>query len=152
MASMANIRSICKLNRIWWSPKIKKQVKIHFDRTIGTTTVHKFKTFSNHMDKVSDGNRKNWVSYGFSEESEKLDKQIMHFSFFITISICLTLGGYILIYLPDFKMKDWAQREAYLELRRRENGGLPPIDPNLIDPSKFLLPSDEELGDSEIII
>lgn len=47
---------------------------------------------------------------------------------------------------------DWNQREAYLELRRREAAGLPLIDSNLVDPSKFSLPSDEELGDMEIII
>jgi NADH dehydrogenase (ubiquinone) 1 beta subcomplex subunit 11 len=30
--------------------------------------------------------------------------------------------------------------------------GLPLIDRNLIDPSKINLPSDEELGDAEIVI
>jgi NADH dehydrogenase (ubiquinone) 1 beta subcomplex subunit 11 len=46
----------------------------------------------------------------------------------------------------------WAQREAYLELARREGTGLPLIDANLIEPSRVELPSDEELGDFEIII
>lgn len=46
----------------------------------------------------------------------------------------------------------WAQREAYLELERREKAGLPLIDPNMIDPAKIPLPSDEELADFEIII
>lgn len=49
-------------------------------------------------------------------------------------------------------MREWAQREAYLELARREAAGLPLVDPNLIDPSKIELPTDEELGDTEIII
>ena len=49
-------------------------------------------------------------------------------------------------------MKDWAQREAYLELRRREAEGLLPIEPNLISPDKVELPSDEDLGNAEIII
>lgn len=96
--------------------------------------------------------KKYWVSYGFSEQSEYLDRHMMHMIVFVSISLCFTLGGWILIYLPDFRMKDWALREAYLELRRREQLGLPLIDPNLIDPAKINLPSDEELGDREIII
>lgn len=50
------------------------------------------------------------------------------------------------------RMLDWAQREGYLQLRRREELGLPVIDPNLVDISKFELPSDEELARTEIII
>ena len=46
----------------------------------------------------------------------------------------------------------WAQREAYLELERREKAGLPLIDPNMIDPANIDLPSEEELADFEIII
>jgi NADH dehydrogenase (ubiquinone) 1 beta subcomplex subunit 11 len=49
-------------------------------------------------------------------------------------------------------MNDWSQREAFLELRRREAAGLPLIDCNLVEPSKISLPSDEELGTTEIII
>lgn len=49
-------------------------------------------------------------------------------------------------------MLDWAQREAYLQLRHREAEGLPLIDPNLVDPEKIELPDDEELGKTEIII
>jgi len=51
-----------------------------------------------------------------------------------------------------FRDVAWAQREAYLELARREEGGLPLIDANLIESSRVALPSDEELGDFEIII
>jgi len=41
-----------------------------------------------------------------------------------------------------------------LELARREANGLPLIDPNLVPPEKLLpyLPTDEELGDTEVII
>jgi NADH dehydrogenase (ubiquinone) 1 beta subcomplex subunit 11 len=49
-------------------------------------------------------------------------------------------------------MRDWAQREAYLTIRYREANGLPLIDANYVDPSKMELPSDEALGDAEIII
>lgn len=49
-------------------------------------------------------------------------------------------------------LKDWAHREAYLQLREREAKGLPLVDPNYVDPSKIELPSDEELKDKAIII
>jgi len=39
-----------------------------------------------------------------------------------------------------------------MEIARREQLGLPLIDANFIDPSKIDLPSDEELGDFEIIV
>lgn len=50
------------------------------------------------------------------------------------------------------RFRDWAHREAFLELERRERLGLPLVDPEYaqIDPSD--LPSDEEIGDVEIII
>ncbi|KAI4460602.1 nadh-ubiquinone oxidoreductase esss subunit mitochondrial precursor [Holotrichia oblita] len=60
--------------------------------------------------------------------------------------------GFAWAYIPDYNLRDWAQREAFLELRRREAQGLPLVDPNLIDPSKIVLPSDSELGDTEIIV
>ena len=48
--------------------------------------------------------------------------------------------------------RSWEKREALLELARREKLGLPLIDANFVDPSKIHLPSDEELGDFEIIV
>lgn len=76
----------------------------------------------------------------------------MHSAFFFSVTLCIVFGGFVFTYYPDVMLRDWAQREAYLELRRREAQGLPRIDRNLIDPSKIVLPSDEELGDTEIII
>ncbi|KOC63265.1 NADH dehydrogenase [ubiquinone] 1 beta subcomplex subunit 11, mitochondrial [Habropoda laboriosa] len=96
--------------------------------------------------------KQSWISYGFNYNDKKMDRHFMHHTFFITISICLVFGSLIVGYAPDPLLKDWALREAYLQLRYREENGLPHIDPNLIDPSKFTLPSDEELGDTEIII
>ena len=49
-------------------------------------------------------------------------------------------------------MKDWGQREAYIQLAERERENKPLIDPNYISPDKITLPSDEELGDTDIII
>ncbi|XP_029672694.1 NADH dehydrogenase [ubiquinone] 1 beta subcomplex subunit 11, mitochondrial [Formica exsecta] len=96
--------------------------------------------------------KKKWVSYGFSETDEAEDRHTMHATMFVVITIVFVLGFTVMAYLPDVRGKDWAQREAYLQLRYREEHGLPLIDPNVIDPSKITLPSDEELGDTEIII
>lgn len=96
--------------------------------------------------------KKKWVSYGFSEENEADDVHALHQTMFVTVTLCLVVGGTVMAYFPDVKGTDWAQREAYLQLRYREEHGLPPIDPNLIDPSKIKLPTDEELGDTDIII
>lgn len=95
---------------------------------------------------------KNWVNYGFDPKNKEEDRTAMHSIMFATVTLCLVCGGYYMMYLPDYNLKDWAQREAFLELRRREKLGLPLVDPNLIDPAKIQLPSDEELGDTEIII
>ncbi|KAK8721452.1 hypothetical protein OTU49_012727 [Cherax quadricarinatus] len=95
---------------------------------------------------------KNWISWGFSYDSEVEDNTVMHLTFFFGVTLCMVTIGFVWAYLPDFRMIDWAQREGYLELRRREAEGLPLIDPNLISIEKIELPLDEELGDTEIII
>ncbi|XP_058065309.1 NADH dehydrogenase [ubiquinone] 1 beta subcomplex subunit 11, mitochondrial [Anopheles bellator] len=95
---------------------------------------------------------KNWVSYGFDRYDEAYDRSEMNASFFFTVTLCLVLGSVYWSYLPDPQMQDWAQREAYLELRRREAAGLEPINKDLVDPATIVLPSDEELGNTEIVI
>lgn len=94
----------------------------------------------------------NWISYGFVHTSKAADRNAMHSIMFASVTLCIAVAGFYLAYLPDFNLRDWAQREAFLELRRREENGLPLIDPNFIDPAKITLLSDEELGDTEIII
>ncbi|KDR23102.1 NADH dehydrogenase [ubiquinone] 1 beta subcomplex subunit 11, mitochondrial [Zootermopsis nevadensis] len=96
--------------------------------------------------------KKNWVSYGYDFKRQEDDTNAMHSTFFFSITLCIVFGGFVFTYYPDVLLRDWAQREAYLELRRREAQGLPPIDRNLIDPQKIVLPSDEELADTDIII
>lgn len=96
--------------------------------------------------------QKSWVSYGYDFKSKEVDSKAMHSITFVSVTLCLVIGGFYIMYYPDSNLRDWSQREAYLELRRREQNGLLPIDPNLIDPAKIQLPSDEELGDTEIII
>ena len=51
-----------------------------------------------------------------------------------------------------FRLHDWSVREAYLELNRRERLGLPLIDKNLVPPDQLELPTDEELGDTEVYV
>lgn len=50
----------------------------------------------------------------------------------------------------SFSLHDWAIREGFLELDRRERLGLPLIDRNLVDPATLDLPTDEELGDYKV--
>ncbi|XP_011875445.1 PREDICTED: NADH dehydrogenase [ubiquinone] 1 beta subcomplex subunit 11, mitochondrial [Vollenhovia emeryi] len=96
--------------------------------------------------------KRKWVSYGFSNTDEALDRHSMHQTMFVVVSIVFVLGSTVMGYLPDVRGRDWAQREAYLQIRYREEHGLPLIDRNTIDPSRIILPTDEELGDMEIII
>ena len=49
-------------------------------------------------------------------------------------------------------LQNWTQREAYLLLKEREDAGIFPISKDFIDPEKVNLPSDEELGDIDILI
>lgn len=96
--------------------------------------------------------QKSWVSYGYNYKSKEEDSNAMHSTMFVSVTLCIVVGAIYWSYLPDHNLRDWAHREAYLELRRREKNGLLPIDPNFIDPAKIVLPSDEELGDTEIIV
>lgn len=95
---------------------------------------------------------KNWVSYGFSRTDKEEDRQITRATWFMGVSVAMGLTIFIWSYLPDRQYTEWAHREAYIILRNREAAGLEPISPDYIDPSLMVLPSDEELGDTEIII
>lgn len=120
-----------------------------------TTICRRIATTSSYYDSAKEETKpvkRKWVSYGFSEEDEAEDRHALHQTMFVCVTIILVLGTTVMAYLPDVRGKDWAQREAYLQLRYREENGLPLIDPNMIDPSKIILPTDEELGDTEIII
>ncbi|XP_070494447.1 NADH dehydrogenase [ubiquinone] 1 beta subcomplex subunit 11, mitochondrial [Chironomus tepperi] len=95
---------------------------------------------------------KNWVSWGWDYTSEKTDRDYMNSSFFFSVTLCLIFGSFYLAYTPDNLLRDWSQREAFLELRRREAAGLEPISSDYVDPALIELPSEEDLGDTEIII
>ncbi|XP_055838225.1 NADH dehydrogenase [ubiquinone] 1 beta subcomplex subunit 11, mitochondrial [Episyrphus balteatus] len=95
---------------------------------------------------------KNWVSWGFDHHDEAHDRSSTKASFFFSVTLCIVWGTFFWAYSPDSRYRDWAQREGFLELRRREKAGLDLISPNYIEPSAINLPSDEELGNTEIII
>lgn len=103
-------------------------------------------------DTIQQKSNKYWVSYGFDNKNKQTDRWVMHASLFVMITMIMVWGGFYIAYSPDYSLRDWASREAFMELRRRESKGLPPIDANLIDPAKIKLPSDDELGDTEIVI
>lgn len=156
MAGLVRLRNLQKLvNRLSVAPITRTQQFPALYRAVGTSSSQKSDTTTSVTEKIEDACKprvKPWVSYGFSDEDQDIDKHLMHLTVFVAISICFCFGGWLLIYIPDFRQRDWMLREAYLVLREREAKGLPPIDPNLIDPAKVKLPTDEELGDTEIII
>ncbi|CAG2116381.1 unnamed protein product [Medioppia subpectinata] len=96
--------------------------------------------------------QKNWVSYGWDIGNREEDRFLNRWAFLLVITISTILVPYIMLYYPDYRLHDWSTREAYLELDRRERLGLPLVDKNLVDPNLLVLPSDEELGDTEIYI
>lgn len=96
--------------------------------------------------------QKNWVSWGFETKDREEDTNVMHATAFCSITLCIVIAGFIYAYTPDPLLRDWAQREAFLVLRKREAAGLDPISKDFIDASLIELPTDEELEDTEIII
>jgi len=96
--------------------------------------------------------KKYWISQGYSHDSEEEDLTIRNGVMFFTVTMGMVLIGYIMMYMPDARYRNWSQREAYIEIARREALGLPHIDPNLVPVDNVNLPSEEELGDFEIVI
>jgi len=102
--------------------------------------------------KAQVAKNEDWITYGFSFKDEETDRITMHLVMFTSITIVMVGGAFVLAYMPDLRAKDWLRRESFLELNRRERLGLPIINPDLVNPADVILPSDEELGDTEIII
>ncbi|KAJ2952756.1 hypothetical protein O0L34_g7115 [Tuta absoluta] len=145
MAALIKLRHMPVMQRCLWNHMNK------VSRTISTSKKNTEAATATPADAVKSED-KNWVSYGFDYTSKEDDTNAHHASFFFSVTLCLVFGSFMWAYAPDVHMRDWAQREAFLELRRREKAGLPPISPHFIDPAKITLPSDEELGDTVIII
>ncbi|XP_066589535.1 NADH dehydrogenase [ubiquinone] 1 beta subcomplex subunit 11, mitochondrial [Prorops nasuta] len=91
--------------------------------------------------------KKYFVSYGYDDEDPVKDRALMHATYFLGITLGIVFGGFLLVYMPKNPIKRWAEREAYLQLRYREEKGLPLVDPNYVDPEVLLrqMPSDEEI-------
>jgi len=96
--------------------------------------------------------KKNYQSFGFIEDDPDWDINIRNYVMFWTVTVFFCGAGFFMCYFPDVRIRDWTQREAYIELARREALGLPIIDPDLVPLDKMVLPTDEELGDYDIII
>lgn len=87
----------------------------------------------------------NWHSYGFDYHNPEVDKYLYHCDTFLYVSLFLITSFWIFLYCPDYRLMDWAKREAYLQLHKRESLGLEFIDKNLVDPARIVLPEDEDI-------
>lgn len=143
MAALIKLRHMPVLQRCVWN---------HLNKVNRNITTSKKNSDSATTACDTSNDDKNWVSYGFDYKSKEEDTNVHNASFFFSVTLCLVFGGFAWAYAPDVHMRDWTQREAFLELRRREKAGLLPIDPNYIDPKTVKLPSESELCDAEIII
>lgn len=112
-------------------------------RPKGSKTVEEF---------ADPSSQKNWISYGFDYVDKSEDRFRTHAAMFTVITMIFGGVAFIFYYYPDIKMDAWASREAYLQMYRRKKLGLPLIDKNYVEPSRVPLPTEEEIGDQEIII
>ncbi|NXY27161.1 NDUBB dehydrogenase, partial [Atrichornis clamosus] len=83
--------------------------------------------------------KKNPDYHGFSSDSAS-DVLNMRTAFLAGVSITIVLGSIFLHYLPDHGLKQWARREAEIQVRERERRGLPLITSNYYDPARLPLP------------
>ncbi|XP_070146363.1 NADH dehydrogenase [ubiquinone] 1 beta subcomplex subunit 11, mitochondrial [Ovis canadensis] len=86
---------------------------------------------------------KNPDSHGYDKDPA-VDVWNMRVVFFFGFSIVLVLGSTFVAYLPDYRMQEWARREAERLVKYREAHGLPLMESNCFDPSKIQLPEDED--------
>merc|ERR1712055_714389 len=126
--------------------------KISTSKKDTTTVTDLTKHFKDDLPEKFDARvtQKQWVSWGFDFEDREQDRTFVHLFFFAGVTLVFVTGSWWHAYLPTRNLGDWAQREAYLEIKRRESLGLPYIDKNLIPIDPADLPTDEELGDTEI--
>ncbi|GAV02235.1 hypothetical protein RvY_12827 [Ramazzottius varieornatus] len=98
--------------------------------------------------------RKDWITRGMDFEDEDEDRWAYYFAMFGMFTFMNVAIGYYLTYMPNrgWPNRDWVEREAYLELHRREKFGEPLVDPDFIPRSRIVLPSEEELEGFEIHI
>ena len=92
------------------------------------------------------------IFYGFDFNNEAADKAVAHFYTFLCFFGFFFIPGFLIYYFPDYRQNEWCYREAHLELARREKLGVDLVSPDYIPVENIKLPSDEELGDMEIVI
>uniref|UniRef100_UPI001E1B568C NADH dehydrogenase [ubiquinone] 1 beta subcomplex subunit 11, mitochondrial n=1 Tax=Jaculus jaculus TaxID=51337 RepID=UPI001E1B568C len=85
---------------------------------------------------------KNPDSHGYDRDPV-VDVWNMRAVFFFGFSIVLVFGTAFLAYLPDYRMHEWARREAERLVKYREANGLPIMESNYFDPRKIQLPEDD---------
>lgn len=148
------VRNLC-YHRIIQNPRP------FYIRTVSTTN-KKSEVIDMHPDKPkvikeethedhAPANKRDWRSFGFDDLNEARDRMWAYSTNFFLIFCSLTCV-FIIAYYPDAADQNWVQREAFIELRRREVLGLPLVDKNYVDPATVRLPPDEELDDDDIII
>jgi hypothetical protein len=100
--------------------------------------------------------RREWLWFGQVAHDEHSDWYRFHYmTFFAFTAFTMWITWWIVMLRPDWPQgKEWALREAHLEIVRRKKAGLPLISKDLINPERVALslPSEEELRDFEILI
>ncbi|XP_006898962.1 PREDICTED: NADH dehydrogenase [ubiquinone] 1 beta subcomplex subunit 11, mitochondrial [Elephantulus edwardii] len=86
---------------------------------------------------------KNPDSHGYDKDPV-VDLWNMRIVFFFGFSVVLVLGSTFVAYLPDYRMREWARREAERLVKYREANGLPIMESNCFDPSKIQLPEEKD--------
>lgn len=110
------------------------------------------KELEEHFADADPNKLKNWIGYGYDVVDRERDAFISNMTLFIYVTLAFCGFLFISLYMPDIRLREWKQREAYLELARREKLGLPLIDPNYIPVDQIELPPDESLADEDIIV
>ena len=90
-----------------------------------------------------------WHSFGFDWSNPFADRYYLHEAIGGVVFL-IVAGSIIKMYSPDYKLEDWAHREAFLRTHKREALGLPLIEVNFVDPERIVLPSEDELGDFDV--
>uniref|UniRef100_A0A7E4W0K2 NADH dehydrogenase [ubiquinone] 1 beta subcomplex subunit 11, mitochondrial n=1 Tax=Panagrellus redivivus TaxID=6233 RepID=A0A7E4W0K2_PANRE len=100
--------------------------------------------------------RREWIWFGQVAHDEHKDWYRFHAMSFLLFTVLTSwFTCYVFFLRPDWPQgREWALREAHLEIARRQKAGLPLISKDLVDPKQVVLqlPSEEELRDFEILI
>ena len=91
-----------------------------------------------------------WHSHGMDTFDQTADRFYMHLASFLFLTCMWCVFFISKWYRHDEPLNDWALREAYFEIERREKLGLPLIDKNYIPPEKVNLPTEEELEGRQV--